>query len=301
MAIDMKKNILILFSIIFFTPCILNAAGLQEITKSIQNICQAPTTGTSSYYKIVAKGNTSLKVRFLGKLGGEAEFTKEEWEGVQRVLRKDLAGDRKDYRLCVRTLTPTFIIKFTQNVTTLEKKIKFSGKLNRNQKKFLTKYPQFDGLFGIAGCTNYGTIIVKSGKSRYFNLKYNNNSDMNVYINSKIITFYDSEGRLLDLTLKGNDKKILDPGGKYGWTEELKNSGYTIPPHTSMKIIETGRTKDGQDYWKWVIKAKPLNSTTSLKNYSFVIQYITVYDLTNTPNKREDDLAEVSCAYYKVI
>ncbi len=64
-----------------------------------------------------------------------------------------------------------------------------------------------------------------------------------------------------------------------------------------MKIIETGLTKDKKNKWLWLIKAKPTKN-----KFDFLIQYITVYDLSNTPtNNKKDDKVKISCIYYKVV
>jgi hypothetical protein len=56
-----------------------------------------------------------LKFAKLANLNtnGEAEFTKEEWDGVQQVLKEQQSDENKDYRACARELTPKFLEKFS--------------------------------------------------------------------------------------------------------------------------------------------------------------------------------------------
>lgn len=57
-------------------------------------------------YKIKVLANGNIQVSLLGKKGGGLngtfEYTREEWEGRQRVLREHQMSDNKDFRKCVR-------------------------------------------------------------------------------------------------------------------------------------------------------------------------------------------------------
>lgn len=57
-------------------------------------------------YKIKVLANGNLQVSLLGKKGGGLngtfEYTREEWEGRQRVLREHQMSDNQDFRKCVK-------------------------------------------------------------------------------------------------------------------------------------------------------------------------------------------------------
>jgi len=89
----------------------INASSLEEITATIEKICKAPSDKRSSYFKVEANGEANLTIRLIG-VSGDATLTKEEWDGVQRVFRKDQASDNKSYRECSIKLTPILIDKF---------------------------------------------------------------------------------------------------------------------------------------------------------------------------------------------
>jgi hypothetical protein len=94
-----------------------NATLMDAITNNVRAVCQSPSD-QGKHWSVKAKGDGSvtigLKFAKLANLNtnGEAEFTKEEWEGVQQVLKEQQSDDNKDYRACARELTPKFLEKF---------------------------------------------------------------------------------------------------------------------------------------------------------------------------------------------
>lgn len=94
-----------------------NASLMEAITNNVRAVCQFPSD-QGKHWSVNAKGDGSvtigLKFAKLANLNtkGKAEFTKEEWEGVQQVLKEQQSDDNKDYRACARELTPKFLDKF---------------------------------------------------------------------------------------------------------------------------------------------------------------------------------------------
>ncbi|MGH8615766.1 MAG: hypothetical protein ACREYF_28070 [Gammaproteobacteria bacterium] len=90
-------------------------ALMEAITNNVRAVCQSPSD-QGRHWSVKAKGDggTTIGLRHIANLNvkGEAEFSKEEWQGVQQVLKKQQLDDNKDYRACARELTPTFLEKF---------------------------------------------------------------------------------------------------------------------------------------------------------------------------------------------
>ncbi|NOZ52735.1 MAG: hypothetical protein GXP08_06260 [Gammaproteobacteria bacterium] len=87
---------------------------MAEIVLSVSNVCHSPNN-KSKYWLLDIKGEGEAKLKLKlanAGLSGEAKFTKEEWEGVQRVLREHQITDNKTYRDCVTLLTPLFLDRF---------------------------------------------------------------------------------------------------------------------------------------------------------------------------------------------
>lgn len=86
--------------------------NIPQIVKAVEALCKAPTGKKSIYYKITGKAKSSVRVKFFALAKGGVDFKKEEWNGIQRVLRADQAKDNDSYRNCSTKLTPIFIEKF---------------------------------------------------------------------------------------------------------------------------------------------------------------------------------------------
>lgn len=100
-----------------------------DIVNNVEKLCKAPSNKKSSYYQVSVKGKAKLRVRILGLAGADAHFKKQEWDGVQRVLRKDQIKDNESYRSCTLALTPIFLDKFYSGVK------KEKEKENRKEKE----------------------------------------------------------------------------------------------------------------------------------------------------------------------
>jgi hypothetical protein len=96
-----------------------NAAGpslRDQLTQNIRDICLAPSErGRYWDTSVNAGGETSVKLKFLGKASAAASFKKGEWEGVQQVLQSQQEKENSSYRKCVMKLTPLFLEKFVGN------------------------------------------------------------------------------------------------------------------------------------------------------------------------------------------
>lgn len=83
---------------------------MKAITNNVKAVCQSPSD-QGKHWSVKAKGDGGVTISYLNTKG-EAEFTKEEWEGVQQVLKEQQSDDNKNYRECARDLTPKFLEKF---------------------------------------------------------------------------------------------------------------------------------------------------------------------------------------------
>jgi hypothetical protein len=84
-----------------------------EVVDTIRSVCLAPGA-QGKYWEVEKTGRSDVNVRLLKKFPGaegesEVRFSQGEWEGVQRVLKEQQAGDNADYRQCVRELSPLFV------------------------------------------------------------------------------------------------------------------------------------------------------------------------------------------------
>lgn len=87
---------------------------MDAITENIRKVCQAPSD-QGKYWSVDVSGegkaNVAMKLANFG-MTGTAQFSEEEWKGVQKVLKEHQLDDNKSYRLCVQELTPKFLEKF---------------------------------------------------------------------------------------------------------------------------------------------------------------------------------------------
>lgn len=224
----MKITLYILLSLAGYSESIL-AIEINEITESISDICYQPSDGLSKHYEVVVKGDADFRVKFLGKLGGEAEFNKEEWEGVERILQKDVATDRKDYRECVKELTPIFIQKFASKESTFKLGEKNTPNLFENpysvdEKEFNTVRKSYKTT----------SIKLRHGHVYTFSTKFKNSTPSDIGLNNVHTSFSEGEG---------------DEGGDYNgsenptfpWTKEMIEKKYIINPNKEITIVESDK------------------------------------------------------------
>jgi len=111
------------------------SAAMAAIVENIKIVCQAPAErGKSWSVTATGAGQAKLIIKLIDLgVSGAIEFNKEEWEGVQRVLREHQAEDNRNYRECARELTPLFVQKFSANPILLEERLKQQESINKSQ------------------------------------------------------------------------------------------------------------------------------------------------------------------------
>lgn len=119
-----------------------------EIVTSIEKLCKAPSDKKSTYYQVSAKGKVNVHIKILGLAGGNANFKRSEWTGVQRVLQKDQANDNQSYRNCTTQLIPIFFSKFQKNVETAIRKETSNENNHGKQITYGTKSPIINNTTG---------------------------------------------------------------------------------------------------------------------------------------------------------
>ncbi len=84
------------------------------VVDDIKAVCTQPAT-QGQHWKVDgnvnAEAGIQLKLLKVAGVAGTLSFTKEEWSGIQRVLSGQQASDNKDYRECVKALSPVFLGK----------------------------------------------------------------------------------------------------------------------------------------------------------------------------------------------
>ena len=156
--------------------------SISDITDNIAKVCDKPGKA-GSYWDIKVKGDGAAEIKLkLAKLGlsGEADFTKGEWEGVKSTVENS-----KDYRDCVKSLSPLFIEKFSPLV-------RHSGDVNKSPSRVLggIKWQEFGlGLnMVLDSCGRQGSMVS-------CNLAVNSNDgDVTFYIYGRS-SIYDQNGR----------------------------------------------------------------------------------------------------------
>ncbi len=95
------------------------ASNIELITENIMKVCDKPENA-GSYWDIKVKGDGEADIKLkLANIGltGEVGFSKTEWDGIQKTVE-----DNKNYRDCVKILSPIFIDKFNSLITNKETK-----------------------------------------------------------------------------------------------------------------------------------------------------------------------------------
>ncbi len=106
-------------------------AGVSEgsdlllITQNIKAICRQSTSNHGS----------QSKFQFLKR---NVKFTKEEWEGIQQVLKEDQLYDNKDYRNCVENIAKLFVTRYrpqeSDQLTGTKKELEEMSQCRKNKK-----------------------------------------------------------------------------------------------------------------------------------------------------------------------
>ena len=118
---------IIFLSIFIMFLCFVNyssGAELFSITQQIKTLCQQGTDHAGSASKTLFKDRNF-------------NFTQEEWDGIQRVLKKDQLYDNKDYRNCVETIAKLFVARYrtqeTEQLTGTEQELSEMQECRKNK------------------------------------------------------------------------------------------------------------------------------------------------------------------------
>ena len=180
----MKKLLLMVLIVIA-----LYGDSSSEIINNLKSLCQS-SDRQSKYFKINGKGDFGVNITLLNTKGNiTGTISKENWEGVQRVLRKQQLMENKDYRECIKELTPLFIKTFVStNQQNVNQKI---NKENRIIKKVVPKIKLIEGIeFKLKYCKQDSNNI-----KCYFNITNTIENDKTVSLFAKGYSFIiDIEG-----------------------------------------------------------------------------------------------------------
>lgn len=146
------------------------------------------------------------------------------------------------------------------------------------------KYKRQNKKISATHCDHTTTIDVKSGFAYTFFHEFTNATEKDIFINSRTISFFNDKGRFFIA-----DRSILDPGGPWDWTPELRASNYKIASGQTMRIMQT------QPDLKWKVTVKPSGDKPG-----FTMQHLVGYDTTNTEKNTSDDTLDAHCVHYRV-
>lgn len=86
-----------------------SAFASDPVVGDVQGICALVQKGQSSSITLKATGDSGGMLRLLGTgIKGEYLFTRDKYEGLQRVLQEHQSKDYADYRACVKDVLPYF-------------------------------------------------------------------------------------------------------------------------------------------------------------------------------------------------
>jgi hypothetical protein len=227
---------------------------LDAVRESVMSICQSPN-GDGTYVNIEGEGEAGVSVQILKLVGsgaakGKAKFSKEEWTGIRKVA--DQAAENKDYRACVRELTPKFLDKFSEiDLRTMSASLAWEGGIysgpilddrpdGRNGKfvfksetqsspKYVTTYT---GNFVQGRREGEGTIVVTADGRTIVSLS--GNFANNAFLSGSGRIKYDDRWNAFNLRVSANSSMTRIVGTYAG---QLKN-------------LEPGKSWVGFDFWR---------------------------------------------------
>lgn len=180
---------------------------------------------------------------------------------------------------------------------------------DKSNARLRDNYEQVKLSLELKDCRKKHIARVRSNKSLAMSQSLQS-STKDTYINRYMVAFFGPRGELIDPFAQPIESRtILDGGGSFQFTPEIKESSYRVPAGASIEIINTGDRH-------WMVTAPPLTTVPhfvpesfytlrelksgSPEGYSFAYHLITLYDKTNTENKTDDDAAESNCVFYYV-
>ena len=107
-------RIFVAFIIYFLSNMLAHAVDLDELTEKVRTLCR----GDEESGQILE--NDSHRTVEIGDSRDTINFSSSEWRGVQQVLREHQEADNRDYRACVRELTPLFLEAAQESSKTCE-------------------------------------------------------------------------------------------------------------------------------------------------------------------------------------
>ncbi len=201
-------NLIIVMQLILLPKLAYGAEEINasSITDNLIKVCDKPENA-GSYWDINVKGDGEASVKLkLAKLGltGEAEFSKGEWEGIQRTVE-----DNKNYRDCVKTLTPVFLSKFIPLIQKPESKPEKMRVLGGVKWQESGQGVQVT----LTGCSKQSSSVT----CQFIATSLNSDVSMNLYSSSAI---YDQNGNkyTVNSIAMANFKKTFKLGPSYGET-----------------------------------------------------------------------------------
>lgn len=111
-------KILLVIAFVLLSQNVLAQSYMQELKNVIKDLCKASSErGKYWNLRVSADGSASVRLKLadLG-LSGDATFSREEWEGIQQVMKEDQLKDNERYTECVVKITPIFVERFSPPV-----------------------------------------------------------------------------------------------------------------------------------------------------------------------------------------
>lgn len=264
----------ILTIIFFIISTYANADENLEITNNIRSVCMAPDK-KGEYWDVDTNIDTKVKVKLLGiKTDIQGNFSKGEWDGVQKVLKNQQAKEHKNYRECVKYIAPLFLSprfkqsKKTESKKNIKKGVIYSLKLNSYEIGDIAEafgsdllVLQRDGKRHLAGYSDNGTVIIEDLElSNNFEVKI----DMDLSKFDTVISFQSNDENSIEMSFKdkyikfGNTKKIFDKtsweGGLAINTVKILVRENTSKAFVNGKFFATNRINGNSKYHSLLIR-----------------------------------------------